>query len=71
MDGGSCAVGLESTVLDLTTTPPVLLRPGAVLREEIEFVLGYPIRIAEHPVSATPTAPDNSPATTPLPCPCA
>lgn len=57
MDGGSCAVGLESTVLDLTTSPPVLLRPGAVLREEIESALGYPIRTAAHTVSAAPTAP--------------
>jgi L-threonylcarbamoyladenylate synthase len=39
LDGGPCAVGLESTVLDLTTDPPRLLRPGAVTREAIEAVL--------------------------------
>jgi L-threonylcarbamoyladenylate synthase len=37
LDGGPCAVGVESTVVDLTTTPPRLLRPGgagvAALRE--------------------------------------
>lgn len=38
--GGKCPVGLESTVLDLTGAEPVLLRPGAVLREEIERLIG-------------------------------
>ena len=40
LDGGPCAVGLESTVLDLTTAPPTLLRPGGVTREAIEAVIG-------------------------------
>jgi len=39
LDGGPCAVGLESTVVDLTC-PPALLRPGGVPREEIEEGLG-------------------------------
>ena len=43
LDGGPCAVGLESTVLDLTTSPPRLLRPGAVTREAVEAMLGYAI----------------------------
>ena len=30
LDGGPCAAGLESTVLDLTVTPPAVLRPGAL-----------------------------------------
>lgn len=30
LDGGTTDVGVESTVLDLTTTPPVILRPGAI-----------------------------------------
>ena len=38
--GGRCPVGLESTVLDLSGETPVLLRPGAVLREEIERLVG-------------------------------
>jgi len=37
---GKCAVGLESTVLDLSVPVPVLLRPGAVLREEMEPLIG-------------------------------
>ena len=38
LDGGPCGVGLESTVLDLSSGPPVLLRPGAVTREELEAI---------------------------------
>lgn len=40
LDAGPCEVGIESTVLDLSATAPVLLRPGAVTREEIESVIG-------------------------------
>jgi L-threonylcarbamoyladenylate synthase len=40
LDGGPCEVGIESTVLDLTTEPPTILRPGAVTREQIEAVIG-------------------------------
>lgn len=39
LDGGPCAVGVESSVLDLTTTPPRLLRPGGVTLEELRTVL--------------------------------
>lgn len=35
LDGGACAVGLESTVLDLTGVRPVLLRPGGVTPEQL------------------------------------
>jgi L-threonylcarbamoyladenylate synthase len=35
LDGGDCHVGLESTVLDVTTNPPTLLRPGAITKEMI------------------------------------
>lgn len=40
LDGGPCPVGLESTVLDLTTATPTLLRPGGVTREAIEAAIG-------------------------------
>ncbi len=33
-------VGLESTILDLTQTPPMLLRPGGITVEDIEMVIG-------------------------------
>ena len=40
LDCGACAVGVESTVLDLTGTEPVLLRPGGATVEAIEAVIG-------------------------------
>lgn len=38
IDGGQCTVGLESTVVDGTVNPPMLLRPGGVSLEEIASV---------------------------------
>ena len=40
VDGGPCAVGVESTIIDLTVTPPRLLRPGGLPLEALEEVLG-------------------------------
>ncbi len=40
VDGGSCAVGVESTIIDLTVQPPRLLRPGGLPLEALESVLG-------------------------------
>ncbi len=40
IDGGACRVGLESTVIDLTVTPPTILRPGGVTHEELTALLG-------------------------------
>jgi L-threonylcarbamoyladenylate synthase len=40
LDGGPCLVGVESTVLDLSSTRPTLLRPGGATREAIEAVIG-------------------------------
>lgn len=39
LDGGPCAVGVESSVLDLTTVPPLLLRPGGTTLEALREVL--------------------------------
>ena len=39
LDGGDCRVGVESTVLSLLTSPPVLLRPGGVTLEQLGMVL--------------------------------
>lgn len=41
VDAGPCKVGLESTVLDLSVENPVILRPGAITREDLESVLGH------------------------------
>jgi L-threonylcarbamoyladenylate synthase len=43
VDGGQVDIGLESTVLDVTTPIPVLLRPGAVTKHMIEMTLGIGI----------------------------
>ena len=40
LDDGPCSVGVESTIIDLTVTPPRLLRPGGVTLEELEDALG-------------------------------
>ena len=40
IDGGACAVGVESTILDLTVTPPRLLRPGGLPLEALRRVVG-------------------------------
>ncbi len=40
IDGGNCSVGVESTVIDMTSEIPTILRPGGVTAEEITEVLG-------------------------------
>jgi L-threonylcarbamoyladenylate synthase len=40
IDGGEVAIGLESTVIDMTVEPPVVLRPGAVGIKELEKIIG-------------------------------
>jgi L-threonylcarbamoyladenylate synthase len=40
LDGGPCDVGIESTVLDLSSSRPAILRPGGVTREQIETIIG-------------------------------
>jgi L-threonylcarbamoyladenylate synthase len=41
LDGGPCAVGIESTILDLSGSEPRILRPGMLDAETIGAVLGY------------------------------
>jgi L-threonylcarbamoyladenylate synthase len=53
VDGGPCSVGVESTILDLTTTVPTILRPGGCSVAEIEDVLGLSVeRVATGPARA-------------------
>ena len=40
LDGGPCAIGIESTVVDLSGRTPLLLRPGGIAVEELEPLLG-------------------------------
>jgi len=51
LDAGPSRIGLESTVLDVTCTPPVILRPGGIAREAIEAVVGHlqdVVSVAQH-----------------------
>ena len=53
LDGGTCEIGIESTVLDLTTDPPQVLRPGRIAAEQMAQVLGRPVQaVASGPAPA-------------------
>jgi L-threonylcarbamoyladenylate synthase len=47
LDGGPCAVGIESAIVDCTREQPALLRPGQLSRAQIERVLGQPLAAAD------------------------
>ncbi len=44
LDGGACAVGIESTIVDLSRGRPVLLRPGQLGAEAVAAAAGEPVR---------------------------
>ena len=46
LDGGAVDIGLESTILDMTVIPPMILRPGAITAEMFEEVIG-PVNVDE------------------------
>jgi L-threonylcarbamoyladenylate synthase len=46
VDGGECDAGIESAIVDCSRGAPALLRPGVLTREQIEAVLGHPLREA-------------------------
>lgn len=46
LDGGPCSRGIESTVVDCTTSPPRILRPGPVGRDALEAAVGGPVDTA-------------------------
>lgn len=47
VDDGASSVGVESTIVDFSVSPPQLLRPGGIPVEYIEQILGYTIRDAD------------------------
>ncbi len=53
LDGGPCAVGIESTIIDCTRSPPALLRPGQLQAAQLQAVLGVPLAAAD---AASPRA---------------
>ncbi|MDE2368966.1 MAG: threonylcarbamoyl-AMP synthase [Burkholderiales bacterium] len=54
VDGGNCAVGIESAIVDCSRGQPALLRPGQIGRAAIEAVLGQALAA---PDAASPRAP--------------
>ena len=57
LDGGPCAVGIESTIVDCTRGQPVLLRPGLLTRAQLAAACGQPVLDKDAPVSvAAPRA---------------
>ena len=57
LDGGACAVGIESTIIDCTRGAPVLLRPGQLPRARIEQVAGTRMLSKEELSAPDPQAP--------------
>lgn len=43
LDGGDCQVGIESTIVDMTCSPPKLLRPGAITPDQIQNRTGVTV----------------------------
>ncbi len=54
LDGGPCEVGLESTIVDLTSDTPRIVRAGPITRAQIEAVLGLPVEFPEQHDVAVP-----------------
>lgn len=51
IDGKESTLGIESTVLDISSFPWTILRPGLITKEMIEKVMGYPI-LKSNPLNA-------------------
>lgn len=45
LEGGQSAVGVESTIIDMSDNQPVILRPGMITAEQIEAVLQQPVAL--------------------------
>jgi L-threonylcarbamoyladenylate synthase len=60
LDGGPCYFGIESTVVSLAEPQPLLLRPGAISRLQIEAVIG-PITTAANPPALAHSSPGMHP----------
>jgi L-threonylcarbamoyladenylate synthase len=56
LDGGATTIGIESTVLDMTSEPPVILRPGKITQEDLEQVIGT-VRLSSKIQGSAPKSP--------------
>ncbi len=61
LDGGPCEAGIESTVVDVASDPPRVLRPGVIGPAQIAAILGCPV--------ATPSPASSRQPADPLPSP--
>ena len=52
LDGGPCAVGIESTIVDCVTSPPQIVRPGAITQHDIETILATKVADTSGPSRA-------------------
>lgn len=57
LDGGPCAVGIESAIIDCTRGAPVVLRPGQLARADIERAAGIKVLTKDELVEPDPQAP--------------
>ncbi len=60
LDGGACAVGIESTIIDCTRGAPVLLRPGAITPDQVQAVCGFKLLSKEELLGQTLQTPKAS-----------
>ena len=60
LDGGTVDIGLESTILDMTVSPPMILRPGAITEEMFEKVIG-PVNVDQTLLSENSTQAPKAP----------
>ncbi len=56
LDGGACAFGIESTILDFSRDVPEILRPGAITADDIARVIGRRPRVRGDSAVDTPGA---------------
>jgi L-threonylcarbamoyladenylate synthase len=60
LDGGRCSVGIESTIIDCTRGVPILLRPGAIMREQVQAVCGQMVLSEDELLTPVAPAPRSS-----------
>ena len=53
LDGGACPVGVESTIVDCSVTPPQVLRPGGISTEQVAELLNGDLAAASGPSRAS------------------
>jgi len=64
LDGGRCPIGIESTIVDLSSAAPRILRPGAITQRELCHVLGGPL-VLDGLLATTPSKPLRFPGSKP------